>query len=791
MACVFHGRRLALNCGNVINSRCNHVVVQLNRNKSSRSNRFALNFSTSCLSKGETIPWLPVKQLRSRRPWSTSWQQPRLLSFQQGCDDHCESVREQINEVTSSEDLFDVLQALRSKGLALSLSDGVHALQKMSRLQAPAQLSEKEKSMCVALVRGINQRVLKGGEELDIDIIPLLAHALAKLRLQDSDVLGLIRYLRDHLITLGFMYFRHVSLSNILWAFATVGFTSDAVLLKFQARKKNSFQSVESAQRILSPRISIFSEQGIGNVLWAVATIGVRSENFKSLFEVSEEEVLHVDRLRKGVICEFNRAGAKQQTSNVVKMDDVELEKSDGMDKSREQELHDVGEAEDDHGIQTAGRKFFTLLIDCLRSCDSGSKKSGRALKRMQRVWDLETCSRLLVNILKLPSKSIKVEMVQLISSCILQAKSTSKVSNKLELLTLFYSSPSSMTILELLIAEFSRSFTPTSRSHPNRREFKNFSPSELTKAIWAFTVSGCYKGARVIQDKCFRLFLEEGWLKRSGWDLSSVSSLSWSCMKAENEFSHMHVLEDYIATLQLSKGDIDDLSSLLWIHVVLGRERLDYIELLLEPIFARLDECRAANLTQIAQALVAVSPLRKSEKHDGQLRQVLKKLGATWKERKLPPSSVTHSMEYRFLSGIFLIDIVLFKNKKAIVAVEVDGPMHFNRVADGDSFRYVRSIESRWKEKILRQEGLIVVSIPFYEWDRLQLQGNKELEEAYLLSKLTEAGVTLEELDRLPPIASDGTTAALGPPFPKPLDSGPRKFRYPMITLPRLLWLL
>ena len=32
------------------------------------------------------------------------------------------------------------------------------------------------------------------------------------------------------------------------------------------------------------------------------------------------------------------------------------------------------------------------------------------------------------------------------------------------------------------------------------------------------------------------------------------------------------------------------------------ARERLDYIELLLEPIFARLDECRAANLTQIAQ---------------------------------------------------------------------------------------------------------------------------------------------------------------------------------------------
>ena len=64
--------------------------------------------------------------------------------------------------------------------------------------------------MCVALVRGINQRVMKGGEELDIDIIPLLAHALAKLRLHDSDVLGLIRYLRDHLITLGFMYFRHV-----------------------------------------------------------------------------------------------------------------------------------------------------------------------------------------------------------------------------------------------------------------------------------------------------------------------------------------------------------------------------------------------------------------------------------------------------------------------------------------------------------------------------------------------------------------------------------------------------
>eukprot|EP00960_Hanusia_phi_P064294 765759-Hanusia_phi.AAC.4 len=123
------------------------------------------------------------------------------------------------------------------------------------------------------------------------------------------------------------------SISNILWAFATVGFPSDTLLLKFQIELESCHGCVHvttcagtpprvvhttqsySEEEIYFRGGSVFVEpayfniqragrqsfaplklmglpQGIGNILWAVATIGTSIEKFKRLFEVCEEEVL-------------------------------------------------------------------------------------------------------------------------------------------------------------------------------------------------------------------------------------------------------------------------------------------------------------------------------------------------------------------------------------------------------------------------------------------------------------------------------------------------------------------
>eukprot|EP00960_Hanusia_phi_P064297 765759-Hanusia_phi.AAC.7 len=177
--------------------------------------------------------------------------------------------------------------------------------------------------------------------------------------------------------------------------------------------------------------------------------------------------------------------------------------------------------------------------------------------------------------------------------------------------------------------------------------------------------------------------------------------------------------------------------------------------------------------------------------------------MGTTWRERKLPHSSgmhrslatgicqpADHLLQQRrvdlpagnaFLSGIFLIDIVLFKNRKAVVAVEVsenDGGAALLRMSTGrwphalqssgrGRFCPLRAVhcpsaaESRWKDKILRQEGLTVISIPFYEWDSLLAEGKKDQQQAYLLAKLEAAGVKLEELDRLPQPSDTAATSS------------------------------
>jgi hypothetical protein len=77
-----------------------------------------------------------------------------------------------------------------------------------------------------------------------------------------------------------------------------------------------------------------------------------------------------------------------------------------------------------------------------------------------------------------------------------------------------------------------------------------------------------------------------------------------------------------------------------------------------------------------------------------------------------------------------------LAKDKRA-VAVEVDGPSHF----------YVNSHEytaySKMKKRILEKMGLVVVNVPYFEWNKLT---NSDGRQKYLVKKIDAALLKTEK---------------------------------------------
>jgi very-short-patch-repair endonuclease len=72
----------------------------------------------------------------------------------------------------------------------------------------------------------------------------------------------------------------------------------------------------------------------------------------------------------------------------------------------------------------------------------------------------------------------------------------------------------------------------------------------------------------------------------------------------------------------------------------------------------------------------------------------------------------ISHELEYITADGLFSIDLAIVDRR---IAVEFDGPSHFT----------TNTLEplghTRLRDRLLSAMGWCVVSIPFFEWDRLQ----------------------------------------------------------------------
>ena len=85
--------------------------------------------------------------------------------------------------------------------------------------------------------------------------------------------------------------------------------------------------------------------------------------------------------------------------------------------------------------------------------------------------------------------------------------------------------------------------------------------------------------------------------------------------------------------------------------------------------------------------------------KSQRQVRESLRRLG------------ISHELEYTTADGLFSIDLAIVDRR---IALEFDGPSHFTR----------NTLEplghTRLRDRLLSAMGWHVVSIPFFEWDRL-----------------------------------------------------------------------
>jgi very-short-patch-repair endonuclease len=95
----------------------------------------------------------------------------------------------------------------------------------------------------------------------------------------------------------------------------------------------------------------------------------------------------------------------------------------------------------------------------------------------------------------------------------------------------------------------------------------------------------------------------------------------------------------------------------------------------------------------------------------------------------------ISHELEYTTADGLFSIDLAIVDRH---IAIEFDGPSHFTR----------SSLEplgqTRLRNRLLSAMGWHVVSIPFFEWDRLQRP--KQMD-AYVQLRLSQDSAQPQEM--------------------------------------------
>ena len=72
----------------------------------------------------------------------------------------------------------------------------------------------------------------------------------------------------------------------------------------------------------------------------------------------------------------------------------------------------------------------------------------------------------------------------------------------------------------------------------------------------------------------------------------------------------------------------------------------------------------------------------------------------------------ISHELEHITADGLFSIDLAIVDRR---IALEFDGPSHFT------SNTLEPLGHTRLRDRLLSEMGWHVVSIPFFEWDRLQ----------------------------------------------------------------------
>ncbi len=95
----------------------------------------------------------------------------------------------------------------------------------------------------------------------------------------------------------------------------------------------------------------------------------------------------------------------------------------------------------------------------------------------------------------------------------------------------------------------------------------------------------------------------------------------------------------------------------------------------------------------------------------------------------------VSHELEYITADGLFSIDLAIVDRQ---IALEFDGPSHFTTSTLEPLCR------TRLRDRLLSAMGWHVVSIPFFEWDKLH---HPEQMDAYVKRRLLQDAPTPQEV--------------------------------------------